>query len=65
VKKYSRVSAHTRKIKDREIEVRAHIRKNYAGIIRWDWSGTKPGEKMGDGIFRTGKFKSIVMDSGK
>lgn len=65
MKKYSRASAHTRKVGDREVGVRAHIRKNKAGIVRWDWSGTKPGEKMGDGIFRTGKLKSIVMDSGK
>ena len=28
-------------------------------IVRWDWSGTKPGEKMGDGIFKTGVFKNM------
>lgn len=34
-------------------------------IVRSDWSGTKPGEKMGDGIFKTGVFKNIVEGVGE
>ena len=28
-------------------------------IVRSDWSGCKPGEKMGNGILKTGVFKNI------
>jgi len=31
----------------------------HKGVVRWDWSGTKPGEKMGNGILKTGVFKKM------
>lgn len=29
-------------------------------MIRSDWSGTRPGEKMGNGIFKTGTLKRMA-----
>ena len=35
---------------------------NKKGITRTDWSGCKPGEKMGNGILKTGVFKNMTKD---